>query len=383
MTTANHFLALCHKYQFEFFTGTPCSYLKPFINSVIDDPASHFVVAVNEGEAVGLAAGAWLGGKKSVVMFQNSGLGNAVNPITSLSKAFEIPFLGIVTLRGEPGGPKDEPQHTLMGSITTAMLDLMQVPWAYFPQSDEEVEATLKAADQVMNEQRTPYFLVMKKDSVSESKLKTKKSLTKKTAKSLTSFDNTKAPELIRTEALTCLTESLGADTAYIATTGKTGRELFEVGDRENNFYMVGSMGLAPSIALGLKIARPQQKVCVIDGDGALLMRMGGLATIGALAPNGYYHVLLNNHVHDSTGGQSSDSDHVDFALIAHSCGIEHTLTTTSGEELQNFLATPEMSGPRFAHFRIRAGSPESLGRPTVGPVEVARRFKNFILSQN
>lgn len=379
MIEANIFLDSCKQNGFDFFTGTPCSYLKPFINSVIDDPECHFVVAVNEGEAVGLASGAWLGGKKPVVMFQNSGLGNAVNPITSLSHTFKIPFLGIVTLRGEVGGPKDEPQHELMGKITTQMLETMEIPWAYFPTVDEEVESAMKAACKTMNESERPFFFVMKKESVAPAKLKTKAAIPVVKSHSYQSFDNSEAPELIRTEALTTITEALGSKTAYIATTGKSGRELFEVGDRENNFYMVGSMGLAPSIALGLKIAKPKLKVCVIDGDGALLMRMGGLATVGALKPEGYYHVLLNNMVHDSTGGQSSESAHVDFSALALACGIQNTLTTVKASELQNYLTQNEIKGPRFVHFRINSGSPEALGRPTVTPIEVARRFQRFI----
>ena len=143
MINAGDFLTSCMGRGFRFFTGTPCSYLKPIINYVMSDDAFSFVNAANEGDAVALASGATLAGKKSVVMFQNSGLGNAVNPLTSLSYPFKIPLLLIVTLRGEPGGPKDEPQHELMGKITTDLLDNMRIGWTYFPESTDKIKTVL------------------------------------------------------------------------------------------------------------------------------------------------------------------------------------------------------------------------------------------------
>lgn len=381
MISAQSFLKACKNEGINFFTGTPCSYLKPFINSVIDDPECNFRVSVNEGEAVGLATGAWLGGKNSLVMFQNSGLGNALNPITSLSYTARIPFLGIVTLRGEPGGTADEPQHQLMGAITTELLTLMKVKWDYFPTSEDQVDLALKKAMNIIHTERIPYFFVMKKDSVADTKLQTRPESKIMSSHQVLTFSNETPPQQIRTEALKTLIDTLGPETAYIATTGKAGRELFELGDHENNFYMVGSMGLAPSIGLGLALSRPNLKVCVIDGDGALLMRMGGLATIGAAGVSNLIHILLNNNVHDSTGGQSSDSSHVDFALLAKACGYVHSSTPENKGQFEDYLREFGMGkqiGAHFIHYRILSGSPKGLGRPTVTPSEVATRFKKF-----
>lgn len=381
MISSSTFLNACKKEGITFYTGTPCSYLKPFINSVIDDPECNFLMSVNEGEAVGLATGAWLGGKNSLVMFQNSGLGNALNPITSLSYTSQVPFLGIVTLRGEPGGPSDEPQHKLMGEITTDLLDLMKVKWSYFPTEEDQVESAMAKAMEVIRTDRLPYFFVMKKDSVAAAKLQSKPEAKKMSTHSEATFSNEATPNQIRTDALGTITETLGSETVYIATTGKTGRELFELGDRENNFYMVGSMGLAPSIGLGLALTKPELRVCVIDGDGALLMRMGGMATSGASKASNFVHALLNNNVHDSTGGQSSESTHVDFALIAKACGYEHASTPAGKEEFEAALGEikgGKYKGASFLHYRILPGSPEALGRPTVTPAEVALRFRNF-----
>ena len=166
MITGNEFLEQCHEFGFKFFTGTPCSYLKPLINSVIESDHVTFLEAANEGDAVAIACGASLTNNKAVVIFQNSGLGNAVNPLTSLSYTFQIPFLGITTLRGEPGGPSDEPQHELMGQITTELLDTMKIPWAFFPREKTEITAAIKLASETMADKKTPYFFVMRKGDV-------------------------------------------------------------------------------------------------------------------------------------------------------------------------------------------------------------------------
>ncbi|MDP7041670.1 MAG: thiamine pyrophosphate-binding protein, partial [Gammaproteobacteria bacterium] len=159
MIEASEFLEAAHERGFALFTGVPCSYLKPLINYVIDSPELRYIGAANEGDAVAIAAGAQLGGTRSVAMFQNSGLGNAVNPLTSLLHTFKLPVLLIPTLRGEPGGPADEPQHELMGAITTDMLDLMQIQWEYFPVEAEQIPAALDRAMSYMTTHSLPYAL--------------------------------------------------------------------------------------------------------------------------------------------------------------------------------------------------------------------------------
>ena len=175
MIKAGDFLAPCSALGYDFFTGTPCSYLKPFINYVIDHEAFNFVGATNEGDAIAMASGAVLAGGKSVVMFQNSGLGNAVNPLTSLAHTLQIPLLLIITLRGEPGGPPDEPQHQLMGPITLSMLDVMRIKWEYFPNRPDEIDAALNRADSYMEAEGLPFAFVMRKNDVEPYELKSPK----------------------------------------------------------------------------------------------------------------------------------------------------------------------------------------------------------------
>jgi len=172
MIRAESFIERAKDAGFRLYTGVPCSYLKPFINYVIDATELRYVGATNEGDAIAIASGAEIGGHRSVVMFQNSGFGNAVNPLTSLNAIFKLPVLVITTLRGEPGGPHDEPQHKLMGEITTGLFDLMRIPWEYFPTEEAEVAKVLERAVAHMTKNKTPYGLVMKKDSVESHKLK-------------------------------------------------------------------------------------------------------------------------------------------------------------------------------------------------------------------
>ncbi|PIP96225.1 MAG: phosphonopyruvate decarboxylase [Bdellovibrio sp. CG12_big_fil_rev_8_21_14_0_65_39_13] len=381
MIESSRFLSECKKNNLTTFTGTPCSYLKPFINFVIDDNELEFIGTPNEGDAVALASGTWVGGKTAVVMFQNSGLGNAVNPLTSLSYSSRIPFLGITTWRGEPGGKKDEPQHELMGQITTQMLDIMQIPWSFFPQTEEEVTPTLDRAMASMQETRLPFFLVMKEGSVNSYELQKKgnksASFTSevKTQKSVSGENN-----LTRTDALKVIRDTTGPQTALLATTGKTGRELFELGDTENQFYMVGSMGCAAAMGAGLAYAVPNKTVTVIDGDGALLMRMGNMALAGQMNLNNMLHILLDNAVHDSTGGQSTLSETIDFCSIASACGYKRVIETNTAEGLagaiEEYKKAPSLT---FIRFFIKKGSPEKLGRPTVTPPQVSERLKDFM----
>jgi phosphonopyruvate decarboxylase len=185
---------------------------------------------------------------------------------------------------------------------------------------------------------------------------------------------------MIRTEALKLIRDSFGPSAAYIATTGKTGREMFEVGDTENQFYMVGSMGCALPIGLGMVAAKIKNKTVVIDGDGALMMRMGNMALAGQMKPENIVHILLDNAVHDSTGGQKTMSETIDFATIAKACGYKHIFEVddlAGAESALKFLNNQKELG--FVRFSIKKGSPEKLGRPTVTPAQVAERLRNFI----
>lgn len=382
MITADKFLTPARELGFNFYTGTPCSYLKPFINYVIDTDGFDFYDSVNEGDAVAIAAGATIAGKRAVVMFQNSGLGNAVNPITSLTYTFNIPVMIITTLRGEPGGAADEPQHELMGQITIALLETMRLKWAYFPQTEEEVGPALKAADDYMKKNNQPFVFVMRKDDIADYKLKHVAAPSKKAFeihhKDLFELDY--KSRVTRTPVLEVLQKEVGMDAAVIATTGKTGREFYEVGDQKNQFYMVGSMGCALAFGFGIAVAKPNLKVIVIDGDGALLMRTGSMATVGAYKPKNLIHILIDNEAHDSTGGQGTVTGGVSFGAIAAGFGYESIYSTDKLETFEGIMKELKTNtAATFLHLKTQKGSPEKLGRPKVTPAEVSTRFAEFV----
>lgn len=385
MINANEFLDECLALGFNFFTGTPCSYLKPFINYVIDHDEFHFVDAVNEGDAVAIAAGVTVAGKRSVVMFQNSGFGNAVNPLTSLTDTFRIPMLIIVTYRGEPGGHPDEPQHELMGQILTDMLDAMKLKWAFFPNESHLVKDSLKIANDYMLSESKPFVYVMKKDDVSPYELQTKRKdkpfhFETSVKDEFTLYYDERST---RTDALKAIQKVADKNSVVVATTGKTGRELYELDDRENQLYMVGSMGCALAFGFGIAYSKPKLKVYVIDGDGALLMRTGSMATVGAYQPENLFHILLDNEAHDSTGGQSTVSHSVSFISVAKGFGYKHAVSTDDIQTFNSFLTSGELkSGPTFIHFKIKKGSPKTLGRPGVKPYQVKERIIKFIHSK-
>ncbi len=363
---------------FRLFAGVPCSYLTPLINFVIDEPDLHYVGAANEGDAVAIAAGAELGGAQAVVMLQNSGLGNAVNPLASLNAIFKLPVLLIVTLRGEPSGPPDEPQHALMGAITEQMLDLLGIPHERFPEAESRVVPALDRAVHHMREVGTPYAFVMPRGVVAPHALRSAPEV--RAPGPVPNLEPWSGVRPTRGAALAAVRSAVREDDVVIATTGHTGRELYGAGDRPNQLYVVGSMGCASSVALGLAIARPERRVLVIDGDGAALMRLGALATIGYQRPGNLVHVLLDNEAHDSTGAQSTVSHSVDLALVAAACGYRRVVRARAERELVAAIASEERV-LTFVHTKTSPGSPADLPRPALGPAEVARRFRRFLSS--
>jgi phosphonopyruvate decarboxylase len=362
------------KMGFSFYSGVPCSFLKYLINYAINE--CDYVMAANEGDAVAIASGAQLGGKKSVVLMQNSGLTNATSPLTSLNYTFKLPVLGFVSLRGEPG-VKDEPQHELMGQITEKMLALMEVKWAYLASDMSEARKQLQEANQFIEAGQT-FFFVVKKDTFDAVKLNEQKLKLPQSTKVIEPAGEEKNP--IRTEALKAISDLADSKTVLLATTGKTGRELFEVEDKTNNLYMVGSMGCISSLALGLALARPDLKVVAIDGDGAAIMRLGAFTTNGYYQPKNLLHVLLDNNTHDSTGGQATVSHFIDFAGIAASAGYPVAHRVNNVAELSAVIKDwKQAEGLKFIHCKIAKGSPGELGRPTVKPYEVKERLMKFI----
>jgi phosphonopyruvate decarboxylase len=377
MIQASDFINPAKQQGFNTWAGVPCSFLTPFINSVIDDPDMSYVSAANEGDAVAVATGAALAGRRAVALMQNSGLGNAVSPLSSLNWVFRVPILMIITLRGEPGLP-DEPQHELMGQITTRLLDEMQIPWDWFPRSADEVEGALVVANWQMERNGLPYALVMRKGSVDKAELRSSwPSAAKPAAFAADGFEQAE-PVVTRHQALRAVVEQTSEDDSIvIGSTGFTGRELFAIADRPNQLYMVGSMGCASSLGLGLSLAMPEKRVLVADGDGAALMRMGNLATIGAYGQQNFQHLLLDNHVHESTGGQATVSASVSFAAVAKACSYREAGEAVQLAELEHFLRGE--NGPSLLQFKTRRGVPENLPRPNIDPRAVKQRLMQHL----
>ncbi|WP_138497086.1 phosphonopyruvate decarboxylase [Nostoc sp. PA-18-2419] len=383
MIQAKEFVEAARNFGFDWYTGVPCSFLTPFINYVINDPQLTYISAANEGDAVAIASGATIAGKSAVVMMQNSGLGNAVNPLTSLTYIFRIPLLVICTLRGD-SNLQDEPQHELMGEITDKLLETMTVPWEFFPTDATEIEPVLQRATAYMKKEGRPYALIMRKGTIAPHAL-TRSSIPKREDNSeahiqQSFFRGNQEQRISRSQALARIMELVDAEnTVIIATTGYTGRELFASKDSANHLYMVGSMGCASSMALGLSLARKDLKVVVIDGDGAALMRMGNFATIGTYGGANLIHILLDNEVHDSTGAQATVSFGISFAKIAEACGYGVTLAGDDPTLLDVLFTTHTKTRPKFAHLKIRPGTLEKLPRPNLTPEAVLQRFMKHI----
>jgi phosphonopyruvate decarboxylase len=377
MIQASDFIAPAKALGFTTWAGVPCSFLTPFINSVIDDPDMSYVSAANEGDAVAIASGAAVAGRRAVAMMQNSGLGNAVSPLSSLNWVFRIPVLLIVTLRGEPG-LQDEPQHELMGQITGRILDELQIPWDWFPRDPAAVGDALAEAVSSMDRTGLPWAFVMRKGSVDKAALRSAWQPASRPLPTEAAIFRSGEPELTRSEALAAVIgRTPQEESVVIGTTGYTGRELFALADRPNQLYMVGSMGCASSFGLGLALALPERHVLVADGDGAALMRLGNFATAGAYGPHNFQHLLLDNGVHESTGGQHTVSPGLSFAGIARSCGYRRADEGLSVSELESFL--DRRDGPALLQLRIRRGVPEGLPRPDLRPREVKQRLMRHL----
>jgi phosphonopyruvate decarboxylase len=345
---AEEFVEPARKLGFKRYTGVPCSFLTPFINFVINDANLDYISSANEGDALATAAGAAIGGERSIVMMQNSGLGNAVSPITSLTWVFRIPMIIITTHRGAPG-VKDEPQHELIGQITGELFDTMQVPWEPFPDKSELIEPALERAFKYMQQENRPYGFIMRKGTVSDHPLK-KDAITNRPGKDTqrNQFSSKNKNLLSRKEVLQhVITLTPEDDTVIIATTGFTGRELFALSDRSNQLYMVGSMG--------------------------------NFATIGSYGGSNLTHLVLDNEAHDSTGAQATVSSNVRFADIAQACGYAICYEGTDIQLINELFSQDKINGPRFGHLKIKTGTMENLPRPDITPNKVLQRLMQHI----
>ena len=389
MIEARSFIEAARERGFRWYAGVPCSFLTPFINYVVQDPSLNYLSMANEGDAVALIAGVALAGDPSaphgrgVAMMQNSGLGNAVSPLTSLTWTFRLPQLLIVTWRAQPG-IADEPQHALMGPITPRMLETMEIPWELFPTENAQIAPALDRAIAHMDQSGRPYALVMQKGSVGAYPLKPgsgaisgRSGAAKAIAAARVTAEDARPS---RQEALRAVVAGTSPEsTVLLASTGFCGRELYAIDDRPNHLYMAGSMGCVVPLGLGLALARPDIRVIALDGDGAALMRLGAFATAGAYGPPNFWHLLLDNGVHDSTGGQATVSPRVSFAEVAAACGYASSLETSDLARISSWLTERPTDGARFARLFIRSGTPTDLPRPSVTPVEVKTRLMQHI----
>jgi len=348
----------------DFFTGVPDSLLKDFCAFMTDHVSDDaHVVAANEGAAVAMAAGHYLAtGRPALVYMQNSGIGNAINPLLSLAdrEVYAIPMLLMIGWRGEPGIP-DEPQHLKQGRIMPGLLDAMEIPWFHLDPETEDPGAVIPLALAAMHEHGAPVAFLVSKGAFERHP----------------AAAAPRAPyPLTREAAIGHVLDQLGEDDIVVSTTGMASRELFEQRVARNerhdrDFLTVGSMGHAVSIAMGIARAQERRRVICLDGDGAVLMHMGSLAIAGRSRLAGLTHVVLNNGAHDSVGGQPSVGLAINFVGIARGTGYRHAQSVSAPDELRSGLAAALASdGPRFLEIRVATGARPDLGRPTTTPIE-------------
>jgi len=370
-----HFFLLLKAHGTSFYTGVPDSLLKDMCAYITDNmPKESHVIAANEGTAMAIAAGHHLAtGKVACVYLQNSGLGNTVNPLLSLcsSKVYSIPVLLIVGWRGEPG-KKDEPQHLVQGALTPSLLKEMGVPYEILPDYAEGAFEVLNKAYAYMEKEKAPFALLVKKQTFEKYRLQSEQALF------------TEAGLLHREEILEKIAEAFPSE-PLVTTTGFTSREMFELRvqkgqPHDQDFLTVGSMGHCSSIALGVALAKPHQNVLCIDGDGAALMHMGAFATTGQCGLTNFKHVLINNAVHDSVGGQPTGAAFIDFPSIALACGYRHAKRVSTGAELESALKElKEGEGPYFLEVRALPGARADLGRPTTSCYQNKDAFMDLL----
>mgnify|MGYP003461774626 FL=1 len=356
-----------------FFAGVPDSLLKNLCAYITDhtDPHNN-IIAANEGGAVGLAAGYHLAtGKIPAVYMQNSGEGNVVNPLMSLTDkdVYHMPLLLIIGWRGEPG-VHDEPQHVKQGKVTLPLLDAMGIEHTTLSADENEAEQQVRHAAERMRKTGEAYALVIRKGTFADYKL-----------------INTVADEsqLTREKAIQMVAEAMDSRAAAVSTTGKIRRELFEYRagsgqGHERDFLTVGSMGHASQIALGIALSQPDRNIYCFDGDGAVLMHMGALAITGSMQPANFYHILFNNGVHDSVGGQPTVGYKVDLPEVAAACGYKTVLSVDNAEDLSDVLADlTDNDAPLFLEIKVKKGARADLGRPTTTPVENKEALMDFL----
>ncbi|MGM0381773.1 MAG: phosphonopyruvate decarboxylase [bacterium] len=359
-------------------SGVPCSILTPLINCILEEERLDYVAAASEGEAVGLNAGASLAGKNTVSLCQNSGLGNMVNPLTSINRPFQIPTLMIVSWRGEPG-TADAAQHEFMGQITPGLLEKLEIPWRRFPAKKSEIGPALAEAESYFQEKNLPFALVLSRGQIEDRDIQNQFSPVAVPGE-IYRGEVKSEKRIKRRQAISRVLANLENREVVIGSTGKIGRELYKLEDRQRNLYVVGGLGTASAIGCGLARKRPDLPVVVLDGDGSVLMKMGNLATIGGYGPENFLHVVLDNRCHDSTGGQKTTSGTVDFAAVARACNYRKTYSVVGEEEFGRIFGRAlAEGGPQLIEMKIEPGAAPNLPRPDFSPEENKTRLQKAI----
>lgn len=358
----------------DFYTGVPDSQLKALCNYLMNtfgiDP-NHHIIAANEGNCTALAAGYHLAtGRIPVVYMQNSGEGNIINPAASLlnEKVYAIPMIFIIGWRGEPG-IHDEPQHIYQGEVTVKLLDVMGIEsFIIGPDTKEdEVREAMDGFRPLLEAGKDVAFVV-------------RKGALEYTEKVI--YSNSYS--MTREEVIRHITD-VSKDDPIISTTGKASRELFEIREANHqghqyDFLTVGSMGHTSSIALGVALNKPEQKIWCIDGDGAALMHMGAMAVIGSLAPKNMVHIIINNEAHETVGGMPTVSKSVNYVDLAKAGGYPYAVCIDSFDSLDTELrAAKERNDLSLIEVRCRIGARDNLGRPTTSAVDNKIGFMSYM----
>lgn len=375
MIRPSYFYDLLMKNGTDFFAGVPDSLLKNFCAYVTDNaPAEKHIISANEGSATALATGYHLAtGKIPMIYMQNSGEGNMVNPLLSIADpdVYSIPMLIVIGWRGEPG-VHDEPQHVKQGKVTCELLDAMKVPYEVLSENEADLPAQFEKAYSYIRENNAQYAFVIRKGTFDDYKL----------------VNNIPVDgKMTREEAIEKIMLSADESTAFVSTTGMASRELYELRDKhgmshEKDFLTVGGMGHASQIALSIAMQKKDRQVYCIDGDGASIMQMGGMATIGTRAPSNMIHFVLNNGAHDSVGGQPTVGRQIDLCAIAAGCGYENVLKVETPEELDAALNDSESKSKlTFVEVLVTKGARKDLGRPKSTPKENKIALMNFLNS--
>jgi len=372
--------ALLTRHGFDFFTGVPCSLVEDVIAVLETEREAPYVAAVREDAAVGLAAGAWLAGRRPCVLMQNSGLGTSLNALASLSLMYGLPVLVVVTWRGHDG--KDAPEHILTGRITPQILDLLGMPYRVL--SAESAADDVAWAAKEMDTRMQPVAIVVPPRvvqtggahdaDVRHDAVARRRSEVGGSAKAPRG-DAPLVPRISRLAAITAARKPIGTE-PIVHANGYICRESFSVGDRAQNFYMIGSMGLASAIGLGLTLAQAERAAVVFDGDGNLLMNFGILAMVGGLRPRRLVHVVFDNEVYGSTGNQISPSRGVRLDRVAAAAGYGTVAAVTTAVETESAVrAALDADGPHFVLVKTTAEEAD-VPRIPYSPAEIRDRFR-------